>query len=113
MNRPAEHKSSLPGASELGEGNKVRWEYMLPDELDAALAQCPLAYLTYGLCEPHGLHSAVGLDGIKAHGVACRAARAHGGIVAPPFLWHIHEIGYEAAWAERVGPMLRFLFSAR
>ncbi len=79
----------------------MRWEHMLPDELDAALAQCPLVYLTYGLCEPHGLHSAVGLDGIKAHGVACRAARAHGGIVAPPFLWHIHEIGYEAAWAER------------
>ena len=80
---------------------KVRWEEMFPDELDAALARCPLVYLTYGLCEPHGLHNAVGLDGLKAHGLACRAAETHGGIVAPPFFWHIHEIGYEAAWAER------------
>ena len=53
---------------------KVRWEEMFPDELDAALARCPLVYLTYGLCEPHGLHNAVGLDGLKAHGLACRAA---------------------------------------
>jgi creatinine amidohydrolase len=80
---------------------KVRWEEMFPDELDAALARCPLVYLTYGLCEPHGLHNAVGLDALKAHGLACRAAEAHGGIVAPPFFWHVHEIGYEAAWAER------------
>jgi len=80
---------------------RVRWEEMFPDELDAALAACPLVYLTYGLCEPHGLHNAVGLDALKAHGLACRAAEAHGGIVAPPFFWHVHEIGYEAAWAER------------
>jgi creatinine amidohydrolase len=80
---------------------KVRWEEMFPDELDAALERCPVVYLTYGPCEPHGLHNAVGLDAIKAHGVACRAAELYGGIVAPPFYWHLHEIGYEAPWAER------------
>jgi creatinine amidohydrolase len=80
---------------------KVRWEEMFPDELDAALAYRPVVYLTYGPCEPHGLHAALGLDGLKAHGIACRAAEEHGGIVAPPFLWHVHEIGYEAPWAER------------
>src|SRR5918997_6408299 len=70
---------------------KVRWEEMFPDELDAALARRPVVYLTYGLCEPHGLHNAVGLDALKAHAIACRAAETHGGIVAPPFVWHMHE----------------------
>lgn len=74
---------------------------MFPDELEAAFAQCPLAWFTYGLCEPHGPQNAVGLDAIKAHGIACRAARTHGGIVAPPDYWHIHEIGGYALWSER------------
>jgi creatinine amidohydrolase len=78
----------------------VRWEEMFPDELDAALAANPVAYLTLGLCEPHGLHNAVGLDALKAHGLAVEAARRNGGIVAPPFFWHIHEQGIEAAWAD-------------
>ena len=79
--------------------HKVRWEEMFPDELDAALARRPVVYLTYGLCEPHGLHNAVGLDALKAHAIACQAAEAHGGIVAPPFFWHVHETGYHAPWA--------------
>jgi creatinine amidohydrolase len=79
----------------------VRWEEMFPDQLDDALRHRPLVYLTYGLCEPHGLYSAVGLDALKAHCLACEAAGSHGGIVAPPFFWHIHEIGLEAPWADR------------
>lgn len=79
----------------------VRWEEMFPDELEAALASCPVVYLTFGLCEPHGLHNAVGLDSLKAHALACRAAEAHGGIVAPPFFWHVHELGYHAPWGAR------------
>ena len=83
---------------------KVRWEEMFPDELDAALDHYPLVYLTFGLCEPHGLHNAVGLDAIKAHELACHAAEAHGGIVAPAFYWHVHELGYHAPWsARRIG----------
>ncbi len=78
---------------------KVRWEEMFPDELDAALERCPVVYLTYGLCEPHGPYNAVGLDALKVHRLACRAAQEHGGVVAPPFFWHVHEIGIEARWA--------------
>jgi creatinine amidohydrolase len=74
---------------------------MFPDELDASLEACPLVYLTYGMCEPHGLHSAVGLDTLKAHGIACAAAEVHGGIVAPQFHWHVHEMGIDAAWSEQ------------
>ncbi len=87
---------------------EVRWERMFPDQLEAAFAACPLVWFTYGLCEPHGPHNAVGLDSLKAHAIACRAARAHGGIVAPPDYWHIHEIGGYALWSERaVGQLAR------
>lgn len=80
---------------------KVCWEEMFPDELDRALAERPVVYLTYGLCEPHGMHNAVGLDALKAHGIAQLAAKAHGGIVAPPFFWHMHETTFYAPWGAR------------
>ena len=41
-----------------------------------------MVYFAYGLCEPHGPHNALGLDTLKAHAIACRVARARGGIVA-------------------------------
>jgi creatinine amidohydrolase len=75
---------------------------MFPDELEAAFAACPVAYFTYGMCEPHGPQNTLGLDGLKAHAVACAAARAHGGIVAPPDWWHVHEIGGYGVWASRM-----------
>ena len=80
---------------------EVRWERMFPDELEQAFQTCPVVYFAYGLCEPHGPQNAVGLDTLKAHAIACLAARAHGGIVAPPDYWHIHEIGGYASWAAR------------
>jgi|DewCreStandDraft_4_1066084.scaffolds.fasta_scaffold94234_2 creatinine amidohydrolase len=80
---------------------EVRWERMFPDELEAAFQACPVVYFAYGLCEPHGPHNTLGLDALKAHAVACAAARAHGGIVAPPDYWHVHEIGTYALWAWR------------
>jgi creatinine amidohydrolase len=79
---------------------EVRWERMFPDELERAFQQCPVVYFPYGLCEPHGPHCAVGLDALKAHGIACAAARAHGGIVAPADYWHVHEAGHFALWSE-------------
>ncbi len=80
---------------------EVRWERMFPDQLEAAFAACPLVYFPYGLCEPHGPQNAVGLDALKSHGICCETARAHGGIVAPPDYWHIHELGGYALWCER------------
>lgn len=80
---------------------EVRWERMFPDQLEEAFKECPLVYYTYGLCEPHGPQNAVGLDTLKAHAIACRAATAGGGIVAPPDYWHIHEIGGYAEWGEK------------
>ena len=89
---------------------EVRWERMFPDELDAALAEWPVAYLPYGLCEPHGPHNALGMDGLRAHGVSCEAARRYGGIVAPLHLWHIHDCGDYATWGHAVvGQQRRWL----
>lgn len=78
---------------------EVRWERMFPDELEAAFAARPVIYFPYGLCEPHGPQNTLGLDALKAHAIACAAAREHGGIVAPCDYWHVHEIGGYAAWA--------------
>jgi creatinine amidohydrolase/Fe(II)-dependent formamide hydrolase-like protein len=78
---------------------EVRWERMFPDQLEQAFLECPLVYFTYGLCEPHGPHNALGLDELKAHAIACATARSHGGIVAPPDYWHIHEVGGYGNWA--------------
>lgn len=89
---------------------EVRWERMFPDELEVAIEACSVVYFPYGLCEPHGPQCAVGLDALKAHGICCRAAHAHGGIVAPPDYWHIHEIGLYASWAaENVGEVRSWL----
>jgi creatinine amidohydrolase len=87
---------------------EVRWERMFPDELEQAFGQCPLVYYTYGLCEPHGPQNALGLDALKVHAIACEAARAYGGIVAPPDFWHIHELGGYAVWSHQaVGEVQR------
>lgn len=92
---------------------EVRWERMFPDELEAAFADRPLAWFAYGLCEPHGPQNAVGLDALKAHAIACAAAREHGGIVAPPDYWHIHEISGYASWAHKnVGEVERTWLTA-
>lgn len=89
---------------------EVRWERMFPDELEAALEVCPMVYLPYGLCEPHGWHNTVGMDAIRAHECSCLAAREHGGIVAPPFYWHCHEMGGYGTWAhKRVGQVRPWL----
>jgi len=81
---------------------EVRWERMFVDELEAAFAACPVAYLPYGLCEPHGPQNALGCDGLRAHAFCRRAAELHGGIVAPTMFWNIHELGGYAVWGEAV-----------
>jgi len=92
---------------------EVRWERMFPDQLEQAFAECPVVYFPYGLCEPHGPQNAIGLDGLKVHAIACEAARAHGGIVAPLDMWHIHEISGYAVWAHNaVGQVERTWLTA-
>jgi len=87
---------------------EVRWERMFPDQLERTFRECPVLYFAYGMCEPHGPQCAVGLDILKAHAIAVQAAQTHGGIVAPPDSWHIHEVGGYAHWAaQSVGEVER------
>ncbi len=74
---------------------------MFPHELEAAFEACPVVYFAAGLCEPHGPQNVLGLDALKAHALLVRTAREHGGIVAPPDYWHVHELGGYAVWGER------------
>ncbi|MBT5875574.1 MAG: creatininase family protein [Candidatus Latescibacteria bacterium] len=63
----------------------VQWELMLPAEFDAAMSQLPVCFLPLGTVEWHGLHTALGLDSLKAHALCVDAAhKAEGGIVHPP-----------------------------
>ncbi|MCC6485172.1 MAG: creatininase family protein [Armatimonadetes bacterium] len=105
----------MKATSEQGRSiqTEVRWERMFPDQLEAAFQACPVVYFAYGLCEPHGYHNALGLDALKAHGICVRAAREHGGIVAPPDYWHIHESSGSAPWAHNeIGQVPRTWLSA-
>ena len=95
-----------------GYRREVRWERMFPDELEAAFEACPVVYFTYGLCEPHGPQNAVGLDALKVHAIACRAAMEHGGIVAPLDFWHVHETTTYAAWAHQTIGQVRSWMTA-
>ena len=83
---------------------KVKWEEMFPDELLAAIRERRVCYMAYGLAEPHGAYNALGLDWLKAYELVLRAARTHGGVVAPPFAWHIQERPeFHDEWLARVG----------
>lgn len=60
------------------------YERLLPAEIEAVHAAHPVAYLPWGALEYHGKHAAVGLDGLKAHGLCVALARTVGGLVLPP-----------------------------
>jgi creatinine amidohydrolase len=95
------------GREEFAVTQKVLWEEMFPDEFLEVRNRCPVCYSAYGLSEPHGPYNALGLDFIKARGIVEMAAKAHGGIVAPPVAWHISEwpgfhTGTEG-WFSKVG----------
>ena len=81
---------------------RVTWAELKPDEFRARVAACPVAWVPFGLCEPHGHVAALGLDLIKAEALCVEAARRFGGVVAPAQGWHIHETGYHARWLEDV-----------
>lgn len=66
---------------------KARYERMLPHELEAALEECPVAYVPFGSLEWHGKHLPTGTDSLKAYDVCLLAARRFGGVVLPATYW--------------------------
>lgn len=81
--------------------SRVRWAELLPVEFNQRMSHCPIVYLPYGLCEPHGQISAFGLDTIKADWLCEQTALQMGGIVAPTMGYQIHEAGFHAPWLEQ------------
>lgn len=64
---------------------KVSYEYLRPRQVKEIRERCPIAYVTAGAMEWHGVHNPLGVDGFKAHAVCAEAALQHGGVVLPPF----------------------------
>ncbi|MBS0633794.1 MAG: creatininase family protein [Verrucomicrobia bacterium] len=71
--------SSSPAAPTWG-----LYEHLMPAEIEAIFQKHPVAYLPWGALEYHGKHAAVGLDGLKAHGLCAALAKVAGGLVLPP-----------------------------
>jgi creatinine amidohydrolase len=69
--------------------SKVKYEEMLPHEMDEAVARFPVAYVPFGSLEWHGRHLALGNDTLKAYGLLLLTARKYGGVVVPPTYWGI------------------------
>jgi creatinine amidohydrolase len=66
---------------------KVKYEEMLPHELDEAVAKFPVAYCAFGSLEWHGRHLALGNDTLKAYNLLLLTAQKYGGVVVPPTYW--------------------------
>jgi creatinine amidohydrolase len=66
---------------------EVRYERLRPQQIVAAREACSVAYLPIGTLEWHSFHNPVGLDTLKAHGLAVRCAERTGGLVFPS-LWY-------------------------
>jgi len=62
----------------------VEYQDLMPAEFERRIGEFPLVYVPVGALEWHGEHQAIGLDGLKMHGLCCEAARRGGGIVFPP-----------------------------
>jgi creatinine amidohydrolase len=62
--------------------NERVYAMLRPDQLEACMST-PVAYVPWGALEWHSFHLPVGLDGITAEAIACRAADRSGGLVLP------------------------------
>ncbi len=67
--------------------NYIAQQTARPYQIKAEMERVPVAYLGLGILEWHGEHNAVGLDGVKADGIAIHFAKRFGGIVVPPLFW--------------------------
>jgi len=78
---------------------KVRYEELLPHEMEATMVKTPIAYLPFGTLEWHGPHLALGNDAVKVHELCLRIAEKAGGVVVPATYWAIG--GMPHPWTTR------------
>jgi len=77
-----------------------------PDELEAVVAEVPVAYLPLGTYGHHGWHLPPTYDGIKAYELCRRSAERTGGVVFPTLYYGIGggHVGYK--WTAIVDEVL-------
>ena len=83
---------------------KIRFEELLPHEIERIIDEEPILYLPLGTLEWHSLHLAIGNDALKAYEICLRAAKRTGGVVAPATYWAIGGVPYP--WTTRFNPNL-------
>lgn len=66
-----------------------RYAELRPDQLEAIIADTPVAYVPWGALEWHGPHLPFGVDGFSAEAVAERAVQRTGGVILPTTWWPI------------------------
>lgn len=66
-----------------------RYSELRPDQLEAIVAERPVAYLPWGALEWHGPHLPFGVDGFSAQAVCERAVQRTGGVLLPTTWWPI------------------------
>jgi creatinine amidohydrolase len=67
-----------------GAATERRYERLLPRELEARVAESPIAYVPVGTLEFHGPHLPFGVDSFTSHRLCLEAAGVSGGVVLPP-----------------------------
>jgi creatinine amidohydrolase len=82
---------------------KIEYELMRPDEILAALTQCPIAFVPIGPLEWHGPHLPMGTDALHARHVALAAARRIGGVVVPALFAGTETVVLPGAGAQELG----------
>ncbi len=83
---------------------KVRYEELLPHEMEEIMKDKPIAYLPFGTLEWHGLHLALGNDAVKACELCLLMAEKAGGVVVPATYWAIG--GMPHPWTTRLDAQL-------
>lgn len=78
---------------------KVKYEELLPHEMETIMNEAPIAYLPFGTLEWHSFHLPLGLDAVKAYELCLRAAEKSGGVVLPATYWAIGGMPYP--WTTR------------
>lgn len=66
---------------------EVRYQMLRPAQIISRRKDCPVAYVPLGNVEWHGIHNPLGLDTLKAEGIAVACARKGGGLVFPPLYY--------------------------
>ena len=87
--------------------SECRYEYLYPDDVESILKESPICYVPLGSLGWHDLHSPLGTDSFIGHGLCVRMAEKTGGVVLPPYYWHIHGADTEGpyVWGKARGTL--------